>query len=79
MRDTWCLRSLPRALPPCAPPEACALYVLEANPGGNTWHFSSKLAEEGRKEISREQRIEQMDAWGVAARVLAERTRAEAS
>ena len=55
------------------------LYVLEANPGGNTWHFSSKLAEEGRKEISREQRIGQMDAWGVAARVLAERTRAEAS
>ena len=55
------------------------LYVLEANPGGNTWHFSSKLAEEGRKEISREQRIEQMDAWGIAARVLAERTRAEAS
>lgn len=55
------------------------LYVLEANPGGNTWHFSSKLAEEGRKEISREQRIGQMDAWGIAARVLAERTRAEAS
>lgn len=54
------------------------LYVLEANPGGNTWHFSSKLAEEGRKEISREQRIEQMDAWGIAARVLAERTLSEA-
>lgn len=54
------------------------LYVLEANPGGNTWHFSSKLAEEGRKEISREQRIEQMDAWGIAARMLAERTLSEA-
>ncbi len=54
------------------------LYALEANPGGNTWHFSSKVAEEGRKEISREARIAQMDAWGVAARVLAERTRAEA-
>lgn len=55
------------------------LYVLEANPGGNTWHFSSKLAEEGRKEISREERIGQMDAWGIAARVLAERVRAEAA
>ena len=55
------------------------LYVLEANPGGNTWHFSSKLAEEGRKEVSREARIAQLDAWGVAARVLAERTRAEAA
>jgi hypothetical protein len=54
------------------------LYVLEGNPGGNTWHFSSRLAEEGRKEISRKQRIEQMDAWGIAARVLAERTLSDA-
>lgn len=55
------------------------LYMLEVNPGGNTWHFSSKLAEEGRKEVSREERIAQFDAWGVAARVLAERVFAEAA
>ncbi|ABS64905.1 hypothetical protein Plav_3300 [Parvibaculum lavamentivorans DS-1] len=54
------------------------LYILEANPGGNTWHFSSKLAEEGRKEVSREERMAQFDAWGVAAQVLAERTLREA-
>ncbi|MGB5093110.1 MAG: hypothetical protein WBN97_07350 [Parvibaculum sp.] len=54
------------------------LFILEVNPGGNTWHFSSKLSEEGRKEITREQRMAQFDAWKVVARVLAERTRAEA-
>lgn len=50
------------------------LYVLENNSGGNTWHFSSDMAEEGRKVISRETRIAQFGAWDVAARVLAERT-----
>jgi len=49
-------------------------YVLENNPGGNTWHFSSKMSVEGRKEITREQRIAQFGAWDIAARVLAERT-----
>jgi len=54
------------------------LFVLENNPGGNTWHFSSKISEDGRKEITREQRIAQFGAWDVAARVLAERTLKEA-
>lgn len=55
------------------------LYVLENNPGGNTWHFSSKMSEEGRKEITREQRIAQLGAWDIAARLMAERTLKEAS
>ena len=54
------------------------LYALEANPGGNTWHFSSKLAEQGRREVSGAERIAQFGAWDVAARVLAERTLSDA-
>lgn len=54
------------------------LYVLENNGGGNTWHFSSKISEDGRKEISRERRIAQFGAWRLAARALAERTLREA-
>ncbi len=58
-----------------------ALCVLELNPGGNTWHFSSEFlaavrAHEG--EEARRLRLSQFDAFGTAARVLAERTRAEA-
>ena len=52
------------------------LYVLEINPGGNTWHFSSKYGRhqliEGRK------REDQFDAFQLAADVLIERTRREA-
>ncbi|MBI1261561.1 MAG: hypothetical protein GC184_07530 [Rhizobiales bacterium] len=55
------------------------LYILEVNPGGNTWHFSSQMSEEGRREISREQRMAQFDAWKVVARVLASRVRNEAA
>jgi hypothetical protein len=54
------------------------LFALESNPGGNTWHFSSAMSAEGRKEISREQRIAQFGAWDIAARVLAGRTMEEA-
>lgn len=50
------------------------LFVLENNSGGNTWHYSSALAEESRKHITREERMEQFGAWDVAAKVLAERT-----
>jgi hypothetical protein len=51
------------------------LYLLEANPGGNTWHFSSKIAEEGRKEVSRAERMAQL-AGSVAALDAIARSRA---
>jgi hypothetical protein len=50
------------------------LFALENNPGGNTWHFSSRVGEEGRRMVSREARIAQFGAWDIAARVLVERT-----
>jgi len=58
-----------------------ALYVLEVNAGGNTWHFSSnhlaRIREANGPEFER-RRLEQFDALRTAARVLAEKTRAEA-
>jgi hypothetical protein len=53
------------------------LYVLETNPGGFTWHFSSKFAGTQRL-IDGIRKEEQMDAFSVAAEVLIERTLAEA-
>lgn len=58
-----------------------SLYVLEVNPGGNTWHFSSRYL--GRERATNgaafeQQRIRQFDAFRTAARVLVDRTRAEA-
>jgi hypothetical protein len=57
------------------------LYVLELNPGGNTWHFSSDFLAESRAsrgpEINR-QRLEHLDAFGTAAHVLARVTKEEA-
>jgi hypothetical protein len=63
------------------------LTVLEANPGGNTWHFSSEGGEELRHAIARDQRlpgdpdaaardvmIAQFGAFDVAAEVLARKT-----
>jgi hypothetical protein len=56
-----------------------ALYVLEVNPGGNTWHFSSAGAAMRRNPPEFElARRRQFDALRTAARVLAERTVAEA-
>jgi hypothetical protein len=64
-----------------------SLFVLEINPGGNTWHFSSSHIEQRRKSLTRErrrriatreERIAQFGAWDVAARVLVEKTRKEA-
>jgi hypothetical protein len=58
-----------------------ALYVLEVNAGGNTWHFSSNHLAETREANGPEferRRLEQFDALRTAARVLAEKTRAEA-
>jgi hypothetical protein len=54
------------------------LYVLENNPGGNTWHFSSRMFLQGKGKITREMRIAQLGAFDIAAKVLAERTLREA-
>jgi hypothetical protein len=78
-----------RALPE-APLQGCDIireagtdrvYVLEVNPGGNTWHFSSSFLAGQRAELGPQferQRRLQLDAFGTAAQVLAERTLAEA-
>lgn len=58
------------------------LFVLELNPGGNTWHFSSAFLADVRARESRratESRQGQLDAFATAAHVLAQRTRAEAA
>lgn len=57
------------------------LYVLELNPGGNTWHFSSRFLAEARAKAGPEherQRLAQLDAFGTAAHVLMGVTRREA-
>lgn len=68
-------------------------YVLECNPGGNTWHFSSKLTAGVRRRmggvtlvgekkaelLGRQMLIDQFGAWERAAEVLVERTRALAA
>lgn len=61
------------------------LYVIEVNPNSNTWHFSSafvaelkrKFPEKFPPELAR-QRLEQLDAFGTAAHVLADVARREA-
>jgi hypothetical protein len=57
------------------------VYVLELNPGGNTWHFSSDFMASARAEdppeLSR-QRLAQFDAFASAAHILVDRVRAEA-
>jgi hypothetical protein len=53
------------------------LYVLEVNPGGNTWHFSSSMwAERRRKnpELALSMK-DQLGAFDVAAKALVEKTR----
>lgn len=58
-----------------------ALCVLEVNPGGNTWHFSSDVLAAARRANGPEferRRLEQFDALRTAARVLVDRTRREA-
>jgi hypothetical protein len=68
-------------------------YVLECNPGGNTWHISSKIGEEARlsfgnvkangfaraNQLGRRRLIEQYGAFDVAAMTLVEKTRSRAS
>ena len=51
------------------------LYILEVNPGGNTWHFSSPLFVNQRTKLGgKDAFTKQLDAFSVAARVLARRT-----
>jgi hypothetical protein len=56
-------------------------FLLEVNPGGNTWHFSSNFLAAHRAENSPEfeaQRRSQLDAFGTTANLLAQRTLREA-
>ena len=69
------------------------LYVLECNPGGNTWHFSSQIGaklrlgfgnatvngEKRAHEIARQMFIDQYGAFDIAAQVLVEKTQALAA
>jgi hypothetical protein len=69
------------------------LFVVECNPGGNTWHFSSKMTLPLRLKIggaslvgpkkahviARKMHIDQFNAFDRAARILTEKTRALAS
>jgi hypothetical protein len=54
------------------------LFVLEINPGGNTWSFSSKWAPLLRTELNMPDLSVQYDAWNTCARLLVQRTRLEA-
>jgi hypothetical protein len=55
------------------------LYVLEANPGGNTWIFSKgAMSERLTKALGVEHLSDPFDAFATAAKVLIERTRREA-
>ena len=58
-----------------------ALYVLELNPGGNTWHFSSRMWEERRNKFPKlaQEMKTQFNAFDVSARALVEKTRLLAS
>lgn len=70
-----------------------AIYVLECNPGGNTWHISSKIGEEPRldlgnakangferaNQLGRRMLIEQYGAFDIVAKTLVEKTRGLAS
>jgi len=56
------------------------LFVLEANPGGNTWIFSKSgpSGPELMKALGVERLTDQFDAFAVLAKTLVDRTRAEA-
>ena len=55
------------------------LFVLEANPGGNTWIFSKGgMTERLKQALGVERLTDQFDAFSTAARALIERTRREA-
>jgi hypothetical protein len=54
------------------------LHLLEINPGGGTWMFSSKNAQMYKDRLGTDDLSTYFDAFRVCARVLVERTRAEA-
>ena len=59
--------------------ESGKLYLLEANPGGNTWIFSKgDLTTRLKTALGVERLTDQFDAFRTAVKVLIERTRAEA-
>ena len=55
------------------------LYALEVNPGGNTWSLSDSGAANHREELGVPDLSVFFDTWTAAARVLADKTRAEAA
>jgi hypothetical protein len=54
------------------------LYLLEVNPGGGTWMFSSRQAPAYKKSLGVEDLTTEFDAFETCARLLIERTRSEA-
>ena len=57
-------------------------YVLEVNPGGNTWHFSSAFLSAERSlrgEAFERARLSQLDAFASAAHALVDRVNREAA
>jgi len=54
------------------------LYLLEVNPGGGTWMFSSPYASAYRQALGTDDLTAEFDAFSVCARVLIEKTRQEA-
>jgi hypothetical protein len=78
------------AIAPTAPLKGCDIireaktgniYVLEFNPGGNTWHFSSQLGARSRSQRPPEHEVNrhrQFDAFRTAARLLVRHTNEEA-
>jgi hypothetical protein len=55
------------------------LHLLEINPGGGTWMLSNHNAPAYRTALGIEDLAAEFDAFRVSARVLIERTRAEAA
>ena len=54
------------------------LHILEINPGGGTWMFSSRNAPNYRSKLGLDDLAAPFDALRTCARILIERTRAEA-
>ena len=54
------------------------LYLLEVNPGGGTWMFSSESCGSYKESLGISDLAAEFDAFRTIARVLVERTRAEA-
>jgi D-alanine-D-alanine ligase-like ATP-grasp enzyme len=52
-------------------------YLLEVNPGGGTWMFSSPNAPSYRTHLGTDDLTVEFDAFRTCPRVLIERTRAE--